>query len=116
MRFLKAKLRVMQEELDRLTQELNAKVAIIFLPDCFPYDAVTFQEELITKSQVKIKEYEEERNRKQRTASSLQTQLEKYKRLADDAKGKADSLDTQLSAAKKVFLTTFDRHAKIIIH
>ncbi|ELU01789.1 hypothetical protein CAPTEDRAFT_132924, partial [Capitella teleta] len=82
-RFLKAKLRVMQEELDRLSQELNSK------------------DEMVSASQSKMKEMDEERNRLQRTNVSQQTQMQKYKRSADEAKGKADSLDVQLSAARK---------------
>lgn len=50
----------------------------------------------------KIKEADNERNRLQRTNAAQQTQIDKYKRLADDAKGKAESLDSQYSSVKKV--------------
>ena len=45
---------------------------------------------------------EEDRARLTRTQSTQQTQIDKYKRLADDAKSKADSTETQLQAVKKV--------------
>ena len=48
------------------------------------------------------KEMEEERNRLQRTNTAQQTQIDKLKRLADDAKGKAESLESELSSVRKV--------------
>merc|ERR1719239_507084 len=82
-RFLKAKLRVMQEELDRLAHE-NVKK----------------DEENKSYAQ-KVKDIEEERNRLLRTSSSQQQQIDKHKKLAEDARGKVDSLESQLSTMKK---------------
>ncbi|XP_013385699.1 testis-expressed protein 9 isoform X2 [Lingula anatina] len=82
-RFLKAKLRVMQEELDRLAQECNKK------------------EEENNALLQRVKELDDDRNRLQRTNSTQQTQIDKYKRLADDAKGKSDSLENQLTGLRK---------------
>ena len=52
-----------------------------------------------------MKEVEEERGRYQRTSSSQQIQIDKYKKLAEEAKGKTDSLENQLTAVKKVIKT-----------
>ncbi|XP_003726002.2 testis-expressed protein 9 [Strongylocentrotus purpuratus] len=82
-RFLKAKLRVMQEELDRLAHECNQK------------------DESLGKLEVRVKEAEEERARLQRTNSSHQTQIDKYKRLAEDTKRKSDGLENQLTGLRK---------------
>ncbi|KAK2163058.1 hypothetical protein LSH36_86g02049 [Paralvinella palmiformis] len=82
-RFLKAKLRVMQEELDHVSAECNTK------------------EEQISQLSGRLKEAEEERGRYQRTSSSQQIQIDKYKKLTEEAKGKADSLENQLSGVKK---------------
>ncbi len=49
-----------------------------------------------------MKELTEERNRIARTSAQQQQQIDKYKKLADDAKGKVDSLETQLSSTRKV--------------
>ncbi|XP_064596208.1 testis-expressed protein 9-like [Liolophura sinensis] len=82
-RFLKAKLRVMQEELDRLAQECSIK------------------DEKNNALSSKVKEVEEERNRLQRTNATQQTQIDKYKHMSEEAKGKSDSLHNQLTAVKK---------------
>ena len=62
------------------------------------------KDETSSELSVRLKEVEEERSRYQRTSSSQQMQIDKYKRLAEETKGKADSLDNQLSAVKKVGL------------
>ncbi|XP_067827272.1 testis-expressed protein 9 isoform X2 [Heptranchias perlo] len=82
-RFLKAKLRVMQEELDRLAHEYNKK-----------------DEENNTLSN-HVKEVEEERNRLRKATSIQQTQIEKYKSLADEAHRKSDGLQQQVSSLEK---------------
>ncbi|ESP02591.1 hypothetical protein LOTGIDRAFT_199612 [Lottia gigantea] len=82
-RFLKAKLRVMQEELDRLCQECSKK------------------EEENHGVASRLKEIEEERNRLHRTVASQQTQIDKYKKIAEDSKNVSDSLQNQLSALRK---------------
>ncbi|XP_052785376.1 testis-expressed protein 9-like [Mya arenaria] len=82
-RFLKAKLRVMQEEMDRLAQDINKK------------------EEETSGYSVRVKELEEERGRLTRTGAAQTAQIDKYKTIADDSRAKADSLETQLIATKK---------------
>ncbi|BFZ26065.1 hypothetical protein BsWGS_29104 [Bradybaena similaris] len=82
-RFLKAKLRVMQEELDRLTHENQLK-----------------EEENHVLNQ-RLKEIEEERNRLLRTSSAQQQQMDKHKRLLEEARSRSESLESQLSALKK---------------
>ncbi|KAM9311878.1 testis-expressed protein 9 [Gastrophryne carolinensis] len=82
-RFLKAKLRVMQEELDNLTHECNRKD----------------DENRTLASQVK--ELEEERVRLQRTTNIQQTQAEKYKALSEEASKKNDGLQHRLSSLEK---------------
>jgi len=51
---------------------------------------------------MKIKEVDEEKNRLQRTNAAQLAQLDKYKKLSEDSKSRADSLDSQLSGLKKV--------------
>ncbi|KAK3580128.1 hypothetical protein CHS0354_034069 [Potamilus streckersoni] len=82
-RFLKAKLRVMQEELDRLAQECTKK-----------------DEENSTLT-AKLKEMEDERGRLYRTNATQQSQIEKFKKIAEDSQGKSDSLENQLSGLRK---------------
>ncbi|XP_069480991.1 testis-expressed protein 9 [Ambystoma mexicanum] len=82
-RFLKAKLRVMQEELDSVARECNKK-----------------EDEnrgLISR----VKDLEEDRVRLQRTASIQQSQSEKYKALSEEANKKSDGLQQQLAAVEK---------------
>ncbi|CAG5124621.1 unnamed protein product [Candidula unifasciata] len=82
-RFLKAKLRVMQEEMDRLTHENQLK-----------------EEENHVLNQ-KLKEIEEERNRLLRTSSAQQQQIDKHKKLSEEARTRSENLESQLSALKK---------------
>ncbi|KAB5525832.1 hypothetical protein PHYPO_G00144730 [Pangasianodon hypophthalmus] len=82
-RFLKAKLRVMQEELNRLSHECSKKD----------------EENGVLSS--KLKEVEEDRVRLQRTTSMQQTQLEKHRALAEDANRNCDGLCHQVTALQK---------------
>ncbi|KAM8972250.1 testis-expressed protein 9 [Pelodytes ibericus] len=82
-RFLKAKLRVMQEEMDNITHECNKK-------DDENHDLTS-----------RVKELEEERARLQRSSNIQQTQAEKYKSLSEEANKKSDGLQNQLSALEK---------------
>ncbi|XP_052692105.1 testis-expressed protein 9-like [Crassostrea angulata] len=82
-RFLKAKLRVMQEEVDRLSQECNKK------------------DETNTGLSSRIKELEEERGRLHRTNASQQSQMDKYKKMAEEARSKSESMEGQLTAVRK---------------
>ena len=54
----------------------------------------------------RIKELEEERGRLHRTNASQQSQIDKFKSMAEEAKGKSDSLETQLSGVRKVRIHT----------
>ncbi|KAM6202084.1 testis-expressed protein 9 [Rhynchocyon petersi] len=82
-RFLKAKLRVMQEELDNVVCECNRK-----------------QDEIKDlKSQVK--NFEEDCMRQQRTINMQQSQIEKYKTLSEEASKKCDGLQQQLSSVER---------------
>ncbi|XP_075431874.1 testis-expressed protein 9 isoform X1 [Ascaphus truei] len=82
-RFLKAKLRVMQEELDSITHECNKK-------DDENHNLTS-----------RVKELEEERVRLQRTVNIQQSQAEKYKSLSEEASKKTDGFQHQLSALEK---------------
>ncbi|XP_069768148.1 testis-expressed protein 9 isoform X2 [Narcine bancroftii] len=82
-RFLKAKLRVMQEELDRLVHEYNKK-----------------DDENSTLTN-RVKEVEEERNRLQKTTSIQLSQIEKYKSLVNEAQRKSENLHQQVSFLQK---------------
>uniref|UniRef100_W5LLJ6 Testis expressed 9 n=1 Tax=Astyanax mexicanus TaxID=7994 RepID=W5LLJ6_ASTMX len=82
-RFLKAKLRVMQEELNRLSHECNKKD----------------DENGVLSS--KLKEVEDERLRLQKTTSVQQTQLEKHRALAEEANRNCDGLRHQVGALQK---------------
>ncbi|XP_069622046.1 testis-expressed protein 9 [Ranitomeya imitator] len=82
-RFLKAKLRVMQEELDNITHECNKK-------DDENHNLTS-----------RVKDLEEERVRLQRTANIMQTQADKYKALMEESNKKTDGLQHQLSALEK---------------
>ena len=62
------------------------------------------QEETLHEAQTKIKEVEEERSRLQKTNAAQLTQLDKYKKLAEDTKSRADSVDTQIAGMKKVIM------------
>ena len=50
----------------------------------------------------RLKELEEERGRLHRTNAAQQNQMDKYKKLAEDARSKSDSQETQLTAVRKV--------------
>ncbi|XP_022088557.1 testis-expressed protein 9-like isoform X2 [Acanthaster planci] len=82
-RFLKAKLRVMQEEVDRLSSECNKK------------------DEQNSKLESRLKEAEDERARLQRTNTTQQTQLDKYKKLSEETKRKNEGLEGQLASLRK---------------
>ncbi|CAH3103780.1 unnamed protein product [Pocillopora meandrina] len=82
-RFLKAKLRVMQEELDRVVEECNKK------------------DEKKSTIEKKVKELTEEQGRLQKTNQGLQSQIDKYKKLYDDCKHKNDGLEQQLVSLRK---------------
>lgn len=51
---------------------------------------------------VRVKELEEERGRLTRTNAAKATQIDKFKKIAEDNKTKAESVETQLAATKKV--------------
>ncbi|KAM7406157.1 hypothetical protein PAMP_000554 [Pampus punctatissimus] len=82
-RVLKAKLRIMQEELDQLSCEYYKK------------------DDENTKLSAKIKEIEEDRARLQKTTSIQQTQIEKHRALAEESSKKCDSLQVQVSGLHK---------------
>ncbi|XP_016343685.1 testis-expressed protein 9 [Sinocyclocheilus anshuiensis] len=82
-RFLKAKLRVMQEELNRLAYECNKK-----------------DDENSTLSS-KLKDLEEEKARLQRTTNVQQTQVEKQRALAEESSRKCEGLQQQVAALQK---------------
>ncbi|KAI4876808.1 hypothetical protein NFI96_013204 [Prochilodus magdalenae] len=82
-RFLKAKLRVMQEELNRLSNECNKRDDENGALSC------------------KLKEVEEDRARLQRTTSMQQTQLEKHRALAEEANRNCDGLRQQVTTLQK---------------
>ena len=60
------------------------------------------QDEENTSLAGRVKELEEERGRLHRTNAAQATQLDKFKKIAEDSKGKTESLETQLTANKKV--------------
>jgi hypothetical protein len=82
-RFLKAKLKVMQEELDRNGVELNKK-----------------DEENIKLAQ-RCKELDEDRAKQLRISNSHQTQLDKFKKLNEDLQSKLTQSDSQYQLMKK---------------
>nr|XP_020461806.1 testis-expressed protein 9 isoform X2 [Monopterus albus] len=82
-RVLKAKLQIMQEELDQLSCEYYKK------------------DDENTKLSAKIKELEEERARLQKTMSIQQTQIEKHRALAEESDKKCDGLQMQVSSLHK---------------
>ncbi|XP_006894596.1 PREDICTED: testis-expressed sequence 9 protein [Elephantulus edwardii] len=83
-RFLKAKLRVMQEELDNVVCECNRK------------------EDEIQDLKSQVKNFEEDCMRQQRTINMQQSQIEKYKALSEEASKKCDGLQQQLSSMERV--------------
>ncbi|KAM7014666.1 testis-expressed protein 9 isoform 1-T1 [Tautogolabrus adspersus] len=82
-RVLKAKLRIMQEEVDQLSCEYYKK------------------DDENAKLSVKMKELEEDRARLQKTTSIQQTQIEKHRALAEESAKKCDGLQVQVSALHK---------------
>ncbi|XP_063301774.1 testis-expressed protein 9 [Pelobates fuscus] len=82
-RFLKAKLRVMQEELDNITHECNKK------------------DDESRNLTSRVKELDEERMRLQRSSNIQQTQAEKYKSSYEQANKTIDGLQNQLSVLEK---------------
>ncbi|XP_006831680.1 PREDICTED: testis-expressed sequence 9 protein [Chrysochloris asiatica] len=82
-RFLKAKLRVMQEELDNVVCECNKK------------------EDTIQELKSQVKNFEEDCVRQQRTINMQQSQIEKYKTLSEEANKKCDGLQQQLSSVER---------------
>ncbi|XP_070762273.1 testis-expressed protein 9 [Enoplosus armatus] len=82
-RVLKAKLRIMQEELDQLSCEYFKK------------------DDENAKLSAKMKEIEEDRARLQKTTSIQQTQLEKHRALTEESAKKCDGLQLQVSALNK---------------
>ncbi|XP_052569947.1 testis-expressed protein 9 isoform X3 [Peromyscus californicus insignis] len=82
-RFLKAKLNVMQEELDSVVCECSKK------------------EDEIQDLKSKVKHFEEDCVRQQQTITSQQSQVEKYKNLFEEANKKCDGLQQQLSSVER---------------
>nr|KAF6393976.1 testis expressed 9 [Pipistrellus kuhlii] len=82
-RFLKAKLRVMQQELDNVVCECNRK------------------EDEIEDLKSQVKNFEEDCVRQQRTINLQQSQTEKYKTLFEEANKKCDGLQQQLSSVER---------------
>nr|XP_033478999.1 testis-expressed protein 9 isoform X2 [Epinephelus lanceolatus] len=82
-RVLKAKLRIMQEELDQLSCEYYKK------------------DDENAELSAKIKELEEDRARLQKTTNIQQTQIEKHRALAEESDKKCDGLQLQVSALHK---------------
>ncbi|XP_055971303.1 testis-expressed protein 9 [Sorex fumeus] len=82
-RFLKAKLRVMQEELDNVVCECNKK------------------EDEIQNLKSQVKNFEEDCVRQQRTINLQQAQTEKYKTLFEESIKKCDGLQQQLSSVER---------------
>ncbi|XP_004687821.1 PREDICTED: testis-expressed sequence 9 protein [Condylura cristata] len=82
-RFLKAKLRVMQEELDNVVCECNKK------------------EDEIQDLKSQVKDFEGDCVRQQRTINLQQSQAEKYKTLFEEAIKKCDGLQQQLSSVER---------------
>ncbi|KAM4829169.1 testis-expressed protein 9 [Thomomys bottae] len=82
-RFLKAKLNVMQEELDKVVCECNKK------------------EDEIQDLKSQVKNFEEDCSRQQRTITMQLSQIEKYKNLFEEANTRCDGLQQQLLAVEK---------------
>ncbi|XP_042342291.1 testis-expressed protein 9 isoform X4 [Plectropomus leopardus] len=82
-RVLKAKLRIMQEELDQLSCDYYKK------------------DDENAKLSAKIKELEEDRARLRKTTNIQQTQIEKHRALAEESDKKCDSLQIQVTALHK---------------
>lgn len=74
----------MQEELDRLGSEVNKR------------------DDSNKTLSVKIKEMEDERGRLYRTTSAQQAQIDKFKKISEDAQVKSETAETQLAGLRKV--------------
>ncbi|KAK2103078.1 Golgin sub A member 2 [Saguinus oedipus] len=83
LRFLKAKLHVMQEELDNVACECNKK------------------EDEIQNLKLQVKNFEEDFMKQQRTIHMQQSQAEKYKTLYEEANKKCGGLEQQLSSVER---------------
>ncbi|NXW32325.1 TEX9 protein, partial [Phaetusa simplex] len=83
-RFLKAKLRVTQEELDSVVCEYRKK------------------EDENQNLKSRLKDMEEENTRLQRTVGMQRSQTEKYKMLSQEAKKKSEVLQQEVIALEKV--------------
>ncbi|CAF0742883.1 unnamed protein product [Adineta steineri] len=84
-RFLKARLRVMQEELERMQTEC------------------TRREEENERVNLKVKESDDDRTRLNRVITTLQDQLEKYKKMSSDTKSKLDTTEVELNSLRKEY-------------
>ncbi|KAI0209928.1 Testis-expressed protein 9 [Lamellibrachia satsuma] len=93
-RFLKAKLRVMQEELMRVSQDSIQKE----------------QDRLSMKSN--MKQLEEENARQMKTTSMLKVQLDKHERLSSESRNKTIDLETELTQLRKEMNTISQNHQK----
>ncbi|KAM5178448.1 testis-expressed protein 9 [Callospermophilus lateralis] len=82
-RFLKAKLHVMQEELDNVVCECNKK------------------EDELQDLKSQVKNLEEDCVRQQRTINMQHSQIEKYKNLFEEANKKCDGLEQQLTLIER---------------
>jgi hypothetical protein len=82
-RFLKAKLKVLQEEIERLSGEVNKR-----------------EEENVKLAQ-RCKELDEDRAKQLRISNSHQTQMEKFKKLNEEQQVKINQLEVQLQSLKK---------------
>ncbi|XP_031425081.1 testis-expressed protein 9 isoform X2 [Clupea harengus] len=82
-RFLKAKLRVMQEELERLSFECNKK------------------DDENSALSSKLKQTEEDRSRLQRTTTIQQSQIEKHRAMAEEANRRGHGLQQQVTSLQK---------------
>jgi hypothetical protein len=83
-RFLKAKLRVMQEEMDRVSMECVQK------------------DEKIAEVEMHCKELLDEKTKLQKQQQSIQGQVDKYKKLYNEAKQKGENLEAQLVTVRRV--------------
>jgi hypothetical protein len=82
-RFLKAKLKVLQEEIERLAGEVNKR-----------------EEENVKLAQ-RCKELDEDRAKQLRISNSHQTQMEKFKKLNEEQQVKINQIEVQLQSLKK---------------
>ena len=100
-RFLKAKLRVMQEEMDRLCQENNEKVQTHYMVVCTHTLSHTQEKQLSTYN-AKLKELTNQTSKLQRNYQTAAAQVDKYKQTADALHHKSEGLEGQLVSLRKV--------------